>query len=275
MALLVPPQTTASIPTPLSHHRLAFLQRSSYRLGSTSRVTVTAMSSSSDPSMETVAPHAAVTGERKLNTDLQEQVPKPYLARAMAAVDPSHPQGTRGRDTRGMSVLQQHVAFFDRNGDGIVYPWETFQGMRAIGLGYPVSLVTSLFINLVMSYPTQPSWIPSPLLSIHIKNIHKGKHGSDSETYDTEGRFDPSKFDAIFSKFGRTHPNALTEDEISTMLKSNRNMYDFVGWAAATLEWNILYKVGKDKEGLLQRETVRGAFDGSLFERLQDSKKSS
>jgi peroxygenase len=33
--------------------------------------------------------------------------------------------------------------------------------------------------------------------------------------------------------------------------------------------------VGKDKEGLLQRETVRGVFDGSLFERLQESKKSS
>jgi hypothetical protein len=34
-------------------------------------------SSSSDLSLETVAPRAAVTSERKLNPDLQEQVPKP------------------------------------------------------------------------------------------------------------------------------------------------------------------------------------------------------
>ncbi|XP_066388475.1 peroxygenase-like [Miscanthus floridulus] len=226
-------------------------------------------------SLETEAPQAAVTRERKLNPDLQEQLPKPYLARAMVAVDADHPNGTEGRDPRGMSVLQQHVAFFDRNGDGIVYPWETFKGMRAIGCGFFTSLVLGFFINLVMSYPTQPGWLPSLLLSVHIKNIHKAKHGSDSETYDTEGRFDPSKFDAIFSKYGRTHPDALTKDEMNLMLKANRNIYDFLGWIAAIGEWHLLYSVAKDKDGLLQRETVRGVFDGSLFERLQDSKKSS
>ncbi|NP_001168487.1 Peroxygenase-like [Zea mays] len=226
-------------------------------------------------SLETEAPQATVTRERRLNPDLQEHLPKPYLARAMVAVDPDHPTGTEGRDPRGMSVLQQHVAFFDRNGDGVVYPWETFKGMRAIGCGFFTSLVISFLINLVMSYPTQPGWLPSLLLSVHVKNIHKAKHGSDSETYDTEGRFDPSKFDAIFSKYGRTHPDALTKDEMNSMLKANRNIYDFLGWIAAIGEWHLLYSVAKDKDGLLQREIVRGLFDASLFERLQDSKKSS
>ncbi|GJN08612.1 hypothetical protein PR202_ga26551 [Eleusine coracana subsp. coracana] len=195
-----------------------------------SRVSIMA-ASPADPSMETEAPLAAVTRERKLNTDLQEQLPKPYLARALVAVDPSHPKGTEGRDPRGMSVLQQHAAFFDRNGDGVIYPWETFKGLRAIGCSFPKSLFFAFFINLALSYPTQ--------------------------------------------SYGRTVQNALTKDELNFMLKSNRNMYDFIGWIAASAEWKLLYDVAKDKDGLLQRETVRGVFDGSLFDRLQNDKKSS
>ncbi|TVU47893.1 hypothetical protein EJB05_07509 [Eragrostis curvula] len=234
-----------------------------------------ASSSSVDPSIATEAPHATVTSERKQNPDLQEELQKPYLARALVAVDPSHPEGTEGRDPRGMSVLQQHAAFFDRNGDGVIYPWETFKGLRAIGCNFPLSVVSAFIINLFLSYPTQSGWLPSPLLSIQIKNIHKVKHGSDSESYDTEGRFVPSKFDAIFSKYGRTHPNALTKDELNLMLKANRNMYDFLGWFAAFGEWTLIYNLAKDKDGLLHRETIRGIFDGSIFERLQHDKKSS
>jgi hypothetical protein len=46
----------------------------------------------------------------------------------MEAVDAEHPNGSLDYKNNGYTVLQQHVAFFDRNNDGVIYPWETFSG---------------------------------------------------------------------------------------------------------------------------------------------------
>ncbi|KAL9324909.1 hypothetical protein ACSQ67_005554 [Phaseolus vulgaris] len=125
------------------------------------------------------------------------------------------------------NVLQKHVEFFDRNHDGIIYPWETFQGFRAIGCGYLISSVAALFINASLSRKTRPGKFPSLLFPIEVKNIQKAKHGSDSSVYDTEGRL------GSFS------------------------------------EWKFLYILCKDRDGLLHRDTIRGVYDGSLFEKLE------
>ncbi|GAB4840446.1 Probable peroxygenase 4 [Ancistrocladus abbreviatus] len=172
------------------------------------------------------------------------------------------------------NVLAKHVAFFDRNNDGLVYPWETFQGFRAIGCGIPLSTAAAVIINVGLSQKTRPGKFPSLLFPIEIKNIALAKHGSDSGVYDTEGRFVPSKFEEIFSKHAHTTPDALTGDELKQMIKSNRQPKDYAGWFAGYVEWTILYDLCKDKNGLLHKDTILAVYDGSLFYKMEKEKES-
>lgn len=226
------------------------------------------MENPSEDSLQTVAARAPITAQRRLNINLQEQMASPYLARALEAVDPEHINGSTDHRNNDMSVLQQHVAFFDIDKDGIIYPCETYRGFRALGFNVPFSLLSAVVINVSFSYYTLPGWIPSLKFPLYIENIHRAKHGSDTESYDTEGRFDPARFDAIFSKYAKKHQDKLTFWEIQSMLNANRNANDFLGWAAAELEWVTLYAIAKNKHGLLEKESIRRLFDGSLFEAL-------
>jgi hypothetical protein len=82
------------------------------------------------------------------------------VPRALKAVDVENPIGTPDHDPKGLSVLQQHVAFFDRNDDGIIYPWETFQGTRS----------TRIFIIILVSHPHESCVHNSRIWSRYNKN---------------------------------------------------------------------------------------------------------
>lgn len=65
--------------------------------------------------------------------------------------------------------------------------------------------------------------------------MHKAKHGSDTGTYDTEGRFIPQKFEDFFAKYGGGK-DGLTAYDIWNAIKGNRLMMDPFGWSAVILE---------------------------------------
>ncbi|XP_023514266.1 probable peroxygenase 4 [Cucurbita pepo subsp. pepo] len=174
----------------------------------------------------------------------------------------------------GNNVLQKHVAFFDRNKDGVVYPWETFKGFRAIGANFLLSAVAAVFINVGLSSKTRPGKFPNLMFPIEIKNIQLAKHGSDSGVYDQQGRFVATKFEEIFRKHALTYPDALTEEEVKGLLKANREPKDYGGWVGAWAEWTILYSLCKDENGLLQKQTVKAVYDGSLFEDMEKERAS-
>ncbi|XP_066332447.1 probable peroxygenase 5 [Miscanthus floridulus] len=168
----------------------------------------------------------------------------------------------------GMTELQKHVAFFDRDHDGIITFDETYQGLRDVGVGEVTAKASAALINGALGPKTRPDNANSSRMDIYIENIQKGKHGSDTGAYDAQGRFVPAKFDEIFSKHAKTVPNALTKDELDEMLKDNQEKNDFAGWLAAKSEWEMLYKVAKDKDGRLPKDTVRAVYDGTLFYQL-------
>jgi len=210
-----------------------------------------------------------VTVERKIPRNLSESLGNAGMPRANIAASKEVPKGTLERP-KNKTVLQQHVEFFDTDNDNIIYPLDTFKGLRKLGFNLGFSALSTGIIHMGLSYPTQPSWIPDPLLKIHVNKIHRAKHGSDSETYDTEGRFVPEKFEEIFSKYDRENKGGLNMNDIKSLIRGDSNAFDPFGWAATAIEWGTLYLLCA-KDGIISKEDVRTCYDGTLFHRMAET----
>lgn len=211
-----------------------------------------------------------VTVDRPVPENLDQVIKNPGAPRANVTVDAEHPHGAY-KPPSNMTVLQQHFAFFDPDNDGVIWPADTYFGFRALGFNPLLCVLAILVIHGTFSYWSGDSWLPHPGFPIYLRNAHKTKHGSDSETFDTEGRFVPEKFEEAFSKYGGKK-NALTLEEINHMVKGNANIMDPTGWVAEWLEWNVSYYLAaKDTPNygkILTKDDARGIIDGTLFYKM-------
>lgn len=190
----------------------------------------------------------------------------PGTARATKAATAHAPEGTPGwaeAHTR-QTVLQQHCDYFDTDGDGVIWPLDTYRGFYALGFGFALSVLAVFIIHVSFSYATVYGWMPDPFFRLFLDNIHKTKHGSDSGTYDTEGRFVPQKFEDWFSKYAKGK-DGVTFMDILDALKGQRLIADPFGWFGAVFEWGSTYIMLWPEDGVMKKEDVRRVYDGSIF----------
>ena len=212
-----------------------------------------------EKSFDIAIPEQPVTEERKpYKPSKSEALADLGTARANIAADTKHPNGTveGGFATRNKhrTVVQQHCDYFDPDGDGVIWPSDTYHGCRKFGESTPperlghsllsatagwnifLSVLATFIINFNLSYPTVPGILPDPFFRIYLDRVYKCKHGSDSMTFDTEGRFTPQHFENIFAKYDRDNKGGLTFGDVWSFWKGQRMVLDVFGISATLLE---------------------------------------
>jgi peroxygenase len=194
---------------------------------------------------------------------------EPGTPRANLAATASHPHGTldhnyAARNTH-RTVVQQHCDYFDTDHDGRVWPSDTYRGCRKWGWGRALSALVAFVIHVAFSYPTGKGLLPDWGFRIFLDRIHLDKHGSDSMTFDSEGRFVPQRFEDLFAKYDPEGKGGLTWSDITRFWREQRMVFDFFGQGATLFEWWLVYLLLWPEDGVMRKEEVRGVYDGSLF----------
>ncbi|KAL2109604.1 hypothetical protein VUR80DRAFT_2278 [Thermomyces stellatus] len=229
-----------------------------------------------DSSFDVAVRKAPVTYSRTQAIHADDELEKPSIARGNAAVSRDKPNGEpeQVKKYQDYSILQQHVMFWDRDNDGVIWPWDTYVGFRELGFNLVFSLLAVLVINLNFSYPTRlaHSYLPDPFFRVYVDSIHKAKHGSDSGTYDKEGRFVPQPFEDLFAKWDYDNDGALDFRQFFELIRGNRVAADPFGWGAAFFEFGTTWLLIQ-RDGKIYKEDLRGIYDGSLFWKIAADRK--
>ncbi|KUL84321.1 hypothetical protein ZTR_07584 [Talaromyces verruculosus] len=243
---------------------------------------------------------SVVTQTRIPAIDTGSTLDAPSVVRANQAVSREHPEGSvksgYSEKHKDYTVLQQHVMFWDRDMDGHIWPLDTYRGFRELGFNVLFSLLALLIIHINFSYPTRLglSYFPDPFFRVYVRDIHKAKvgtygssifgfagkhgdtdysqHGSDSGTYDNEGRFAPQNFENVFAKYDSGRDGAISLSDIFRLMKGQRVAADPFGWGAALFEWGTTWLL-LQKDGKVYKEDLRQLYDGSLFWRIREQRK--
>jgi peroxygenase len=142
-----------------------------------------------------------------------------------------------------LTALQRHASYFDRGGDGLVTPGDTYDGLRRLGLGRMMSCILAGIINAFLGPITRGH----ASLTISVARIGSGVHPFDTGVFDKRGELDRARFDALFD----TGTDRLTRAELRrTIVARGRAAHaGLKGWLAnhfSAAEARLLFCLASD-----------------------------
>jgi len=169
--------------------------------------------------------------------------------------------------SRSRTELQKHVDFFDTNHDGKITLFDTYCGLRRLGLGAVRSAAFAGVINAALGWSTSGA----PSLTVDAERIHAGKHGSDTGVYDKNGRFSLPRFRRLFARYDADREGALDGAALARLFADKRT--DLIGHLGSKAEFGLLLDLaGEDRNGkrVLTRDRLERFYNGSLFYQLAE-----
>lgn len=169
--------------------------------------------------------------------------------------------------------LQRHVAFFDRDQDGLIRVGETRKGLKTLGLGGIQAALSAVVIHLGLS----KTW--EGFMKISVDRIAEGKHDSDTDAYDEKGEIDQTRLKQIMT-YDANGSGSVSASELSTMIAANKESR--AGQLASKAEFGLLMRLGadttEDENGktvpAVSRAQLASLYDGTLFYRIAEARKS-
>ena len=213
------------------------------------------ISASFDPSLANEDPNEVPQSKRRRSPE----------EKALNYYESRHPN-------QPLVALQKHVLFWDQDCDGIIWPWQVYEGFRALGFCVLFSL-GSLLISFFFSYPTRlgHSWIPDPFFRIYVDVGNKCIHGSDTGVYTFDGDFHEQRFEEVFAYFDQAGIGGLSAEDLLHLLSKNRCAADPAGWCFAFMEWWTTWSL-MQRDGRVWKEDLRACYDGTIFWRIEKAR---
>lgn len=81
------------------------------------------------------------------------------------------PDAKESKKKKSVSAVEKHVKFFDRYDRGIISPFDTFVGFRALGFNLLLSLFSAVVIHLGFSWPSKGYGFPDLTWTIRVEGM--------------------------------------------------------------------------------------------------------